>query len=144
MAAGARFFVRYNVIDAVAESKWYYFKLSMNGRHITSWGTNSRTRPSGQVMRAFFEPDEKYDYKEGKKIFKNPGTEQRSFFFTEEREGAGAADDGGLIEVQVFRARGRKRRAQHVEGFRDQSQWGIVSVYSPLETTHLFLHFMTL
>ncbi|KAM3070379.1 hypothetical protein ACMFMG_010206 [Clarireedia jacksonii] len=98
----------------------------MNSRHITSWGTNSRTRPSGQVMRAFFEPDEKFDYKEGKKIFKDPGTEQRSFFFTEEREGSGVAEDGGLIEVQVFRARGRKRLAQHVEGFKDQSQWGIV------------------
>ncbi|PQE13226.1 Cellobiose dehydrogenase protein [Rutstroemia sp. NJR-2017a BBW] len=127
MAAGARFFVRYNVIDAVAESKWYYFKLFMNGRHITSWGSNSRTRPSGQVMRAFFEPDEKYDYTEGKKIFRSPGTEQRSFFFTEEKEGTGAAEDGGLIEVQVFRARGRKKRAQHVEEFKDQSQWGIGS-----------------
>jgi hypothetical protein len=144
MAAGARFFVRYNVIDAVAESKWYYFKLFMNGRHITSWGTNSRTRPSGQVMRAFFEPDEKYDYTEGKKIFRSPGTEQRSFFFTEEKEGTGAAEDGGLIEVQVFRARGRKKRAQHVEEFKDQSQWGIGSVYFPLHTTQFPPYFTVL
>ena len=53
------------------------------------------------------------------------GTEERPFYFAEEYEERSAADDGGLIEVQVFRARGRKRRLANPEDFRNQEQYGI-------------------
>ncbi|ESZ93274.1 hypothetical protein SBOR_6312 [Sclerotinia borealis F-4128] len=125
-ASGSRFFVRYNIGDAADQCPWFYFKLYMNGRHITSWGTNSKTRPSGQVMRALFEPDATWDYKEGKTTYKNPGTEYRPFFFSQEKEDRGAADDGGLIEIKVFRARGRKRRNPRLEQYKDQTNYGVV------------------
>ncbi|KAI9645747.1 hypothetical protein NHQ30_005179 [Ciborinia camelliae] len=123
---GARFFVRYNVVNAADQCPWFYFKLYMNGRHITSWGTNTKTRPSGQVMRALFEPDATWDYKEGKTIYKNPGTEYRPFFFSQENGDRGAAEDGGLIEVKVFRARGRKRRNPKLEQYKNQSIYGVI------------------
>ncbi|APA10113.1 hypothetical protein sscle_06g048830 [Sclerotinia sclerotiorum 1980 UF-70] len=125
-ASGSRFFVRYNVCDAADQSQWFYFKLYMNGRHITSWGTNSKTRPTGQVMKALFEPGAEWDYKEGKTTYKNPGTEFRPFFFRQEDGCRGAADDGGLIEIKVFRARGRKRRNPKLEQYKDQSKYGVV------------------
>lgn len=98
----------------------------MNGRHVTSWGTNTKNRPSGQVMRALFEPGIEWDYMEGKTTYKNPGTEYRPFFFSRENEACAAADDGGLIEIRVFRARGRKRRNPQLVQYKDQSVYGVV------------------
>jgi hypothetical protein len=125
--AGARFWLRYSITEATATlSPWYYFKLSMNGRHITSWGTNSATNPSGQVMRGLFDPSERWNYKDNGTVYKNNGTEVRPFFFAKEDGERSAAEDGGLIEVIVFRARGRKRRIPEPEDFRGQDEWGIV------------------
>jgi hypothetical protein len=108
------------------DSQWFYFKLFMNGRHITSWGTDVRTKPSGQVMRGLFEPSERWNYKNEGTVFKNMGTEARPFFFGNEEEEKSPADDGGLIEVLVFRARGRKRKLASPEEFRNQEVYGIV------------------
>ncbi|KAF7949192.1 hypothetical protein EAE96_008360 [Botrytis aclada] len=125
-ASGSRFFIRYNVGGAADQGPWFYFKLYMNGRHITSWGTNTKNRPSGQVMRALFEPGVEWDYKEGKTTYKNPGTEYRPFFFSQEDGDCAAADDGGLIEIKVFRARGRKRRNPQLAQYKDQSKYGVI------------------
>lgn len=126
--AGARFWLRYSVVNAQPESTpWYYFKLYMNGRHITSWGTNTEKKPSGQVMRALFDPSDRWNYKQDGVVYKNNGTEARPFFFAHEVEGSqSAADDGGLIEVCVFRARGRQRKLAQPLEFKPQDQYGIV------------------
>ncbi|TGO23425.1 hypothetical protein BPAE_0133g00240 [Botrytis paeoniae] len=125
-ASGSRFFIRYNVGGAADQGPWFYFKLYMNGRHVTSWGTNTKNRPSGQVMRALFEPGVEWDYKEGKTTYKNPGTEYRPFFFSQEDGDCAAADDGGLIEIKVFRAHGRKRRNPQLAQYKDQSKYGVI------------------
>ncbi|KAF7897110.1 hypothetical protein EAF00_005338 [Botryotinia globosa] len=125
-ASGSRFFIRYNVGGAADQGPWFYFKLYMNGRHVTSWGTNTKNRPSGQVMRALFEPGVEWDYMEGKTTYKNPGTEYRPFFFSQENGDCAAADDGGLIEIKVFRARGRKRRNPQLAQYKDQSKYGVI------------------
>jgi hypothetical protein len=77
-------------------------------------------------MRALFEPSERWNYKDNGIVYKNNGTEVRPFFFGTEEEGCSAANDGGLIKVLVFRARGRKRRFAVPEEFRNQEQYGIV------------------
>ena len=124
---GARFWLRYGIFEAAAAiSPWYYFKLYMNGRHITSWGANSSTQPNGQVMRGLFDPSERWNYKENGTVFKHNGTEVRPFFFAKEDVDRSAAEEGGLIEAVVFRARGRRRRMPKPEDFRSQDQWGIV------------------
>lgn len=123
---GSRFFVRYNVGEAADQCKWFYFKLYMNGRHVTSWGTNTKKRPSGQVMRALFEPDATWDYQDGNTTYKNPGIEYRPLFFSQENEGRTAGNDGGLIEIKVFRARGRRRKLPKLEPYKDQTNYGIM------------------
>jgi hypothetical protein len=127
IVVGARFWLRYSIIEAAATiSPWFYFKLFMNGRHIASWGTNSTTNPSGQVMRGLFDPSDRWNYKDNGTVMKNCGTEVRPFFFAKEDGDQTAAEEGGLIEVMVFRARGRRRRLPKPEEFRSQDQWGIV------------------
>ena len=98
----------------------------MNGRHLTSWGTNAKTRPSGQVMKGLFDPSEKWNYKHEGTVWKNMGIETRDFNFGPRAEQRSAADDGGLIEVMVYRARGRHRRMPSPPPFRDQSVYGLV------------------
>lgn len=98
----------------------------MNGRLITTWGANSATKPSGQVMRGLFDPGERWNYKDNGVVYKNNGTEARPFFFIKEDTERSAAEEGGLIEVLVYRARGRRRRMPRPEEFRSQDKWGIV------------------
>ncbi|KAH9223987.1 hypothetical protein DL95DRAFT_484827 [Leptodontidium sp. 2 PMI_412] len=122
-----RFWIRYNIVEAAAtHSEWFYFKMFMNGRHITSWGTNAKTKPSGQVMRGLFEPSDRWNYKHEGTVFRNMGTEVRPFIFGHEEKDCSAAKDGGLIEVMVFRARGRKRRLPKPTDFKAQEGYGIV------------------
>ena len=98
----------------------------MNGREITSWGTNSKDRPNGQVMRGLFEPSDRWNYKMDGVVYKNMGTEARPFYFSNDEEERSAGTDGGLIEVMVFRARGRKRRMPAPTDFKNQDGYGIV------------------
>lgn len=122
-----RFWIRYNIVEAAAtHSEWFYFKMFMNGRHITSWGTNAKTKPNGQVMRGLFEPSDRWNYKHEGTVFRNMGTEVRPFIFGHEEKDCSAAKDGGLIEVMVFRARGRKRRLPKPTDFKAQEGYGIV------------------
>jgi len=124
---GARFWLRYNIEEAAsAKSSFYYFKLFMNGRHITSWGTNAKTRPSGQIMKALFDPSDRWNYQHEGVLYKNNGTETRSFFFNNKAEALSAANDGGLIEVRVYRALGRKRKLPEPLVYKSQDDYGIV------------------
>lgn len=126
---GARFWLRYSLDEeAASNSPWYYFKLFMNGRLIAAWGTHSKTTPSGQVMRGLFEPSDKWNYKYEGQVFKNMGTETRPFYFAKEEEARSAANDGGLIEVLVCRAFGRKRKMPEPPDWKPQDEYGIVYV----------------
>lgn len=97
----------------------------MNGRHIASWGVDSSTQTSGQVMRGLFDPSERWRYKENGEVMKHCGTESRPFFFALENGTLSAAEEGGMIEVMVFRARGRKRCLPNPTDFKSQDQYGI-------------------
>jgi len=124
--AGIRFFLKYTIEPPHPEGQLFYFKLFMNGRHISSWGVNPRTNPKGQVLRGLFEPDGVWNDSENHRAkLRQNGIESRPFLFTPEVGGRSAADDGGLIEIRIFRAKGRKRRAPSLETFRPQEQYGI-------------------
>ena len=77
-------------------------------------------------MKAIFEPGDRWVIKKDNIVYKREGMEERPFFFNVEAEGASLAEDGGLIEVRVFRARGRQRRLAYSEAFKPQDQYGIV------------------
>jgi hypothetical protein len=107
--------------------------MFMNGALITSWGILSdiekKDEPhqpiGGTVVRALYEPGERWTNTsldtEGRTI----GIETRYFFFMPALDTQSAAEDGGMIEVQVFRSRGRRRRAPKMTVFRNQEKYGI-------------------
>jgi hypothetical protein len=97
----------------------------MNGRHINSWGVNPIIKPRGLMMRALFETDSSWDFKDKGNTIRHVGIESRSLCFAPNHERQSAADDGGLIELQVFRARGKRRRPPRPEAFRPQDSYGL-------------------
>ncbi|KUJ21187.1 uncharacterized protein LY89DRAFT_778796 [Mollisia scopiformis] len=126
--AGARFWLRYNIDkSALANSKWYYFKLFMNGRHIASFGVDAKKKPSGQVMHGLFDPSSDWNYENNGEIWKNMGLEKRAFYFAGADKQRSVINDGGLIEVLCFRAQGRRRKLPDPEVWRDQQDYGIIT-----------------
>ena len=99
----------------------FYFKLYMNGRHINSWGINPRTKPKGQAMRGIFHASKKL---KAEATIIDPA-EVKSFFFNEENRNKPTSDDGGLFEVKVFRACGKRRRTPILDAFKSQDKFGI-------------------
>jgi hypothetical protein len=77
-------------------------------------------------MKGLFEPSEYWNYEHNGVMYKNMGLEQRSFFFGFGDVARSAATDGGLIEVVVFRARGRKRKMPNPADFKSQEDYGIL------------------
>lgn len=122
---GAQFWIEYDVEHNSIPPAFLFFKLYMNGRHITSWGINPRIKTGGQVEKALYEPSERWDHEENGVILKQNGIEARYFHFVAGQQEQSVAEDGGLIEVQVFRAKGRKRRAAKLDQYRHQEQYGI-------------------
>lgn len=98
----------------------------MNGRAITSWGVDPLLQPSGSVKRALYEPSQRWHYEENGQITRREGIEARYFYFLPASKKTSVAEDGGLIEVQIFRAQGRRRRAPILASYRSQELYGIV------------------
>lgn len=98
--------------------------MYINGRHITSWGLNHQTTPAGKVVRALYQPSERWQYSHDGVTFKPEGIESRYFHFETGPEKS-IAEDGGLIEIKVFRSGARKRQAPELEQYRGRDQYGI-------------------
>lgn len=129
IGTGAQFWLQYNFQEsAVEHSRWYYFKLFMNGRHIASWGVDTTKEPNGKVMAGLFDPSSRWNYEYDGEIWKNNGLEKRPFYFANAkgREDDSVATDGGLIEILCFRAMGRRRKLPEPDTWRDQEAYGIV------------------
>lgn len=123
---GAQFWINYCVErEPDPPGHLYFFKLYMNGRHITSWGINPRKKSNGQVEKALYEPSERWDYEDDGTVMKQSGIEARYFHFVGGHPEKSVAEDGGLIELRVFRAKGRKRRAARLDQYRHQEKYGI-------------------
>ncbi|KAM0517833.1 hypothetical protein ACHAPE_004811 [Trichoderma viride] len=122
---GSQFWVQYRIHRSPQPSCYLYLKLFMNGRHITSCGITDAA--SGIISRALYEPSDRWHLKQNGTLLKRSGIESRSFCFSPGPDAAAAADDGGVIEVQVFRAKSRRRCAPQLVPHRDQQQYGVVS-----------------
>jgi hypothetical protein len=125
---GTRFWLRYKIALSHSSVQYFYFKLYLDGRHITSWGTDPKIRPEGEIMRAPFQAQGKYDFDGDGSIFKHEGMEFRPFYFRpqDQENELSAATEGGCVEVMVYRARGKKRRPPMPEEFRGQENYGIL------------------
>lgn len=119
--------VRYHILEGAPEAvPFYYFKLFMNGREITSWGCSARTATTGRISRALFDPSDAWTYEDDHgQIYKRCGLEPRAFYFTRHDPSLSPATDGGLIQVRVFRSRGRQRRIQEPGTYKNQEIYGI-------------------
>ncbi|KAK7425442.1 hypothetical protein QQZ08_008121 [Neonectria magnoliae] len=122
-APGSQFGVRYSVTRIPEPACHLYFKIFLNGRNVTSWGINPVVQASGSVTRTLFEPDDRWHYKEDGVVHRREGIEARYLFFLPPSSNTSVADDGGLIEVQVFRSKGRKRRAPVLGQHRGQESY---------------------
>ncbi|KAL7907990.1 hypothetical protein GGI35DRAFT_486916 [Trichoderma velutinum] len=107
-APGSQFWVQYSIHHHPEPQCYLFFKLFMNGRNTTSCGIKPGTA-SGTITRALFEPSDRWHLKQDGVLLKRSGIESRSFCFSPGPDAIAAADDGGLIEVQVFRAKSRRR-----------------------------------
>lgn len=118
---GTRFVVQYSIDPPHTDGINVYLKLFMNGRHVTSWGIDPRTMPVGRAMLGLFEADKKL---KSKVLIPNPA-ETKPFYFNDQKREVSAAENGGVIEVRVFRACGKRRRGAILDVFRGQDKYGI-------------------
>ncbi|KAI1280145.1 hypothetical protein F5Y07DRAFT_387011 [Xylaria sp. FL0933] len=124
---GEQFWLRYIINQSPPPSRCIFFKMTMNGRHISSWGINTNTRSAGIVVRALYRPEDKWGEACGYDEAGYPGIETRYFHFMPGLNKKSVAEDGGIIEVQVFRCTGRKRIALELDAYRNQERYGITS-----------------
>ena len=94
-----------------------FFRLYMNARPIAAWGIDPNFRSKGKVVKSLWAPCAQYSHR--------IGFEGRNFVFLPGQEYKSVAEDGGLIEIQVFRAKERRARAPRLEEFRVQENYGI-------------------
>ncbi|KAF5656497.1 hypothetical protein FHETE_10961 [Fusarium heterosporum] len=80
----------------------------------------------GCITRSLCEPSARWTYKEDGMLLIRDGIEARCFSFLPSTKQS-IAEDGGFIEIQVFRAKGRRRRIPVIENHRDQEAYGIGS-----------------
>ncbi|KAF4989542.1 hypothetical protein FGRMN_9048 [Fusarium graminum] len=80
----------------------------------------------GCITRSLCEPSARWTYKEDGMLLIRDGIEARCFSFLPSTKQS-IAEDGGFIEIQVLRAKGRRRRIPVIENHRDQEAYGIGS-----------------
>ncbi|KAI1391293.1 uncharacterized protein F4822DRAFT_427145 [Hypoxylon trugodes] len=118
--------------------------MFINGHHNVSWGIDVNRSSVGNVTRSLYEPGDEFRDENGDTPI---GIEARYFHFMHISENESGAEDGGLIEVQVFRCQGRRRVAAILDSYppRHQERYGIASssgglVENPQDATFYEYH----
>ena len=116
----SQFWLSYSISPPNPPKLLYYFKLYINGRHIVSWGCGADDDFRGKTMFGLFDST------------RIDGNVRRSFYerrvlcFTSEAETVqnGVSDSlSGLMEIKVFRSKGRKRIIPETQSY--QSSLGV-------------------
>lgn len=124
---GVRFWIHYSVTQLPTPPNHFYFKLFANGENITNWGINPAKDAAGTIAKGLYASDESWHYRdESREVFKREGIESRLFRFASRPGNSSRAEDGGVIEVQVFRAKGRRRCTPRLSQCRIQGERGIL------------------
>ncbi|KAK3327721.1 hypothetical protein B0T19DRAFT_171985 [Cercophora scortea] len=117
---GYPFAIKYTVNSVPPlPSRYIFFRLYINSRPIASWGTDPSIRPEGMVVKSLWAPGSQY--------VDQVGFEGRNLVFLPGHKSQSIAEDGGLIEVQAFRAKDRRSRVPRLEKFRYQENYGIAA-----------------
>ncbi|KAK4203913.1 hypothetical protein QBC40DRAFT_314502 [Triangularia verruculosa] len=116
--SGTRFAINYAVnTPPPPPCKFVFFRLYMNARPISAWGIEPAVKDTGRVVKSLWAPGSRY--------LDQVGIEGRNFVFLPGQEHKSVAEDGGLIEIQVYRARARRAKAPKLEEYRLQDNYGI-------------------
>ncbi|KAK4679952.1 hypothetical protein QC764_208710 [Podospora pseudoanserina] len=118
--SGTRFSINYAVnAPPPSPCKFVFFRLYMNARPISAWGIEPAVKNNGRVVKSLWAPTARY--------MDQVGIESRNFVFLPGQEHKSVAEDGGLIEIQAFRAKARRARAPKLEEYRLQDNYGIAA-----------------
>ncbi|KAG8676026.1 hypothetical protein FPOAC2_02108 [Fusarium poae] len=123
---GTHFGIHYALNKVVKPPPYFYFKIFINGRSVANCGADSLTQASGSIVRSLCVPSDRWKYKEDGVLYIREGIEARCFGFLPTGHKS-IAEEGGFIEVQIFRAKGRIRRLPVLEKHRGQETYGIGS-----------------
>ncbi|KAI0854378.1 hypothetical protein F5Y00DRAFT_267574 [Daldinia vernicosa] len=141
---GSQFRLKYLIHQPAPLSRFVFFKMIINGHPAVSWGIDTTYCAAGSVSRSLFAPGDGLRDKDGNIPV---GIETRYFHFVHGLDQTLASEDGGLIEVQVFRCRGRKRIAVDLDPYSHlhQERHGITSpsgglVNNPQDATFYEYH----
>ncbi|KLU88776.1 hypothetical protein MAPG_07760 [Magnaporthiopsis poae ATCC 64411] len=106
---------------------YLFFKVFINGRREVAWGIDLEKNRQGSTAQALYSPGKLYEYTDEQgRTMTQPGIEARRFYFLPQNNKAtSVASEGGLIEVQVFRAYGRTRRAPNPLPYRSHENYGV-------------------
>ncbi|KAI1759715.1 hypothetical protein GGR53DRAFT_128147 [Hypoxylon sp. FL1150] len=143
---GDQFRLRYLLNQSSLPSRYVFFKMYINRHHTVSWGVDSANCSEGSVSRSLCEPGLHY-YRGKKGDARASSIETRYFHFMHGLDKQSIAEDGGVIEVQVFRCQGRKRVAVELNPhpYRHQQRYGVIStsgglVENPQDATFYEYH----
>ncbi|KAJ4129985.1 hypothetical protein NW768_006957 [Fusarium equiseti] len=123
---GTSFGIYYSIKRVAQPPPFFYFKIFMNGRNVANCGAESGVDGSGCMTHSLCIPSDRWKYKENGVLHTRDGIEARRFCFLP-AENQSVAEEGGFIEVQVFRAKGRIRRLPVLEKHRNQETYGLGS-----------------
>ena len=116
--SGAPFSIHYQINQAPpSPCRYLFFKVHINGRQIVAWGIDIASDTQGRISLSLWLPGPLYNGM--------PGVEKRSLLFLPGQESKPIAEDGGLIEIQVFRASARHSRAPVLDEFRYYDNYGV-------------------
>ncbi|GKU02046.1 hypothetical protein FLAG1_03159 [Fusarium langsethiae] len=123
---GTHFGIHYTLTKVAKPPPYFYFKIFINGRNVANCGADPLAHASGSIVRSLCVPSDRWKYKEDGVLYIRDGIEARCFCFLPTGHKS-IAEEGGFIEVQVFRAKGRVRRLPVLEKHRGQETYGIGS-----------------
>ncbi|KAH7198651.1 uncharacterized protein B0J16DRAFT_410140 [Fusarium flagelliforme] len=123
---GTNFGIYYSIKRVTQPPPFFYFKIFMNGRNVANCGAESGVDGSGCMTHSLCIPSDRWKYKEDGALHTRNGIEARRFCFLP-AENQSVAEEGGFIEAQVFRAKGRIRRLPVLEKHRNQETYGLGS-----------------
>lgn len=108
----SQFWLSYSISAPHPPKALYYFKLFINGACVVSWGCGEKNGFKGKTMYGLFDSGERW--------MGEPGIDARAFSFASEPSTEHPTSNtlGQVMEVKVYRSRGRKRIRPELEDFR--------------------------
>ncbi|KAL8831549.1 MAG: hypothetical protein Q9170_005249 [Blastenia crenularia] len=108
----SQFWLSYSISAPHPPKALYYFKLFIDGACVVSWGCGEENGFKGKTMYGLYDSGERW--------MGEPGIDARVFGFADEATAHRPMNNSlaQVIEVRVYRARGRKRTRPMLEDFK--------------------------